>query len=134
MTVLKVFLQFTLKLLVFSLVLAGLHYLVASNLEMTFPTKEIFKIHVFIVALTMLTYAMLVVVGKLDYTKIGFAFAGLVMVKMMVSFAFLYPSLESPVYDVKELVFNFFAVYLLFLFFETREVYILIQKGPFTPQ
>jgi|SRR5690606_16204571 len=134
MTILKIFLQFTLKLLVFSLVLAGLHYLVASNMAMSFPVKEIFKIHIFIVALTLLTYTLLVVVGKLDYTKIGLTFAGLVIVKMMVSFAYLYPILEPPVYDVKEVVFNFFAVYLLFLFFETREAYILIQKGPFTPQ
>lgn len=130
MTVLKVFLQFALKLLVFSLLVAGLHYLVVTNIAMSLPVKEVFKIHVFIVALTILTYAMLVVVGKLDDTKIGFAFAGLVLIKMMVSFAYLYPMLESPVYDVKEVVFNFFAVYLLFLFFEVREAYILIQKSP----
>ncbi|AEV33339.1 hypothetical protein [Owenweeksia hongkongensis] len=134
MTVLKAFLQFLLKLLVFSLVVAALHYLVATNISMTFPIKEVYKMHVFVVALTMLAYAMLLVVARLDDTKVGFTFAGLVIIKMIVSFAYLYPLLEPPVYDVKEVVFNFFAIYLAFLFFEVREAYILIQKSPFAAE
>ena len=134
MTALKVFLQFTLRVLVFSLLLAGIHYVVALNLAVTLSIDQIFEMHAFIVFLTVLAYAVMVMVGKRDFDKIGFAFAGLVLIKMMVSFVFLYPFLKSPMYDVKEVVFNFFAVYLLFVFFEAREAYLLIQKGPFSPQ
>ena len=132
MTALKVFLQFVLRLLVVSLILVGAHYLVASYSNGSFPIEEVFKIHFFLVAITMLTYGMLVFVGKLDSTKIGFTFLGLVLAKMAISFAYLYPLLVPPAYDVNEIVFNFFAAYLLYLFFEVREAYILIQKGPFT--
>lgn len=131
MTALKVFLQFVLRLLVVSLILVGAHYLMAGYSNASLPIEEVFKIHFFLVAITMLTYGMLVLVGKLDSTKIGFTFLGLVLAKMVISFAYLYPLLVPPAYDVNEIVFNFFAAYLLYLFFEVREAYILIQKGPF---
>lgn len=131
MTALKVFLQFVLRLLVVSLILVGAHYLVAGYSNVSLPIQQVFKIHFFLVVITMLTYGMLVLVGKLDSTKIGFAFLGLVLAKMVISFAYLYPLLVPPAYDVNEIVFNFFGAYLLYLFFEVREAYILIQKGPF---
>lgn len=131
MTALKVFLQFVLRLLVVSLILVGAHYLMAGYSNVSLPIQQVFKLHFFLVAITMLTYGMLVLVGKLDPTKIGFTFLGLVLAKMVISFAYLYPLLVPPAYDVNEIVFNFFAAYLLYLFFEVREAYILIQKGPF---
>ena len=134
MIALKVFFQFTLKALVFSLVLAVIHYFIATQLAVTLSVEEIFEMHAFIVFLTIVAYGIMVKIGSRDFDKIGFTFAGLVLIKMMVSFAYLYPFLKSPGYEVKEVVLNFFAVYLLFVFFEAREAYLLIQKGPFSPE
>ena len=134
MSILKVFLKFTIKVLVLSLLLGGIHCIIATQVVINLPATVIFEMYAYILIITVLAYAAILVVGKRDFDKIGFAYAGLVLIKMMISFAFLYPFLKSPEYEVKEVVFNFFAIYLLFVFFEAREAYLLIQKGPFTPQ
>ena len=129
MIALRHFLHFVLRILMFSLLLAGIHYLLATNTAITPPVEEVFRMHVFIVLLTAAGYGVVTLVGYRDHNKVGFTFLGLVIVKIIVSFAFLYPYLKSPDMDVPRLVINFFAVYFLFLGFEVREVYLLIQKG-----
>lgn len=129
MNALRFFLGFLLRILVFSLIVAGVHYLLARFTNITPEVITVFKIHVFMVAITVLSLALLVMVGKVDHTKIGFTFLALVVLKMMVSFAFLYPYFNDAAIDTNLLVLNFFAVYFLFLVWEVREVYLLIGKG-----
>ena len=129
MNALRFFLGFLLRILVFSLVLAGVHYLLTQLTALTPEVSTVFKIHVFVVAVTVLSFAVLVMIGRIDHSKIGFTFLGLVILKMMVSFAFLYPYLIDTMVNTNILVFNFFIVYFLFLAWEVREVYLLIGKG-----
>lgn len=129
MTALRQFLHFVLRILVFSLVLAGIHYLLAVQTNITPSVQDIFKMHIFVVVLTIGGYGVLSYIGYRDHNKIGFAFLGLIVIKMMVSFAFLYPYLKEPAAGINIMILNFFAVYFLFLAFEVREVYELIQKG-----
>lgn len=130
----KLFLSFLLKLTLMAIPLATVHYILATSTALAPPLQQVLEIHMFVYALTAIGFGVLILVGRKDFDKIGFAFAGLVLVKMVVSFVFLYPYLQLSNLEVKTFVFNFFAVYLLYLFYEAREAYILIQKGPFSSQ
>lgn len=128
MIALRQFLQFLLRLLVLSLVLAGAHYLLYVSTSITPALQQVFSMHVFVVLLTAVGFAILAYIGTKGPNKIGFAFLGLVVIKMMVSFAFLYPHLKNPGPGVNMLVLNFFAIYFLYLAFEVKEVYELIKS------
>lgn len=128
MIALRQFLQFLLRLLVLSLLLAGAHYLLYIATSLTPSLQDVFSMHVFVVLLTAVGFAILTYFGSKGPNKVGFAFLGLVVIKMMVSFAFLYAYLKSPGPGVNVLVLNFFAIYFLYLAFEVKEVYALIKS------
>mgnify|MGYP000495313998 CR=1 FL=1 len=131
MTVSKAFFLFATKALCFAFLLGLIHYFIDQRLSVTLPFPEIIKMYGFVFFLTNAAYLIMLLVGRRDFDKIGFTFLGLVMIKMMMSFVFLYPLLKSSNYADNEVVLNFFAIYLLSVFFEAKEAYSLIRKAPF---
>lgn len=124
----KDFSSFLIKIVVLSLLLAGGHYLLSTNTSITPGVADVFRIHVFIVILTVAVYATVVAVGRVNYDRAGFAFLGLSLIKLMISVAFLWPSIKGTGEADQLYVFNFFAVYFIFLVFELREVVVLIKR------
>lgn len=134
MTALRLFGSFLIKLLIFSGILAGIHYLLISRTALEGPLSTLFGMHVFVVILTAVTYGILCRIAVKNFDKVGFAFLGLSLIKIMVSFVYLWPVLQMEGGERQSLVLHFFAIYFLVLFFEAREVYILLKEGPFTAQ
>lgn len=124
----KDFSSFLIRIVIVSLLLAGGHYLLSNYTTITPEVADIFRIHVFIVILTVAVYATVVAVGRVSYDRAGFAFLGLSLIKLMISVAFLWPSIKGTGQADQIYVFNFFAVYFVFLAFELREVVLLIKR------
>jgi len=71
-----------------------------------------------------------VVVWKLFYDKVGFAFLAMILVKMAASVAFLMPLIKSADEPVTTMVFHFFALYFLYLIYDVLQVVRLLKNGP----
>lgn len=58
---------------------------------------------------------------------VGYTFLGLVLVKMVVSFIYLYPTIISQIPNKEHLILVFFALYFIYLIFETVVIVNLVK-------
>lgn len=122
------FSSFLLKALIFSLLLAGVHYLIGYYTNLTPKLSRVIGFHIFISLMTIAVYAIVVAVGRSTYDRAGFAYLGLGLIKMMGGVAFLWPRLQNESVDNQVYVVNFFTLFFIYLVFEAWEVVQLIRR------
>jgi hypothetical protein len=73
----------------------------------------------FLLVLNIISFLLLLIVKikKPDY--VGYTFLGLVLIKMIVSFTFLFPTINSEISNKQNIILMFFALYFIYLMFET---------------
>ncbi len=122
--------QFFLSLVIFTLLLFGLHFLlletVLSDLNFFY---SIYSIYSFNFLTSVFVFGFLFFVHKSFAEKTGFAFMAISLIKMFAAVVFLIPLIKSeslnPVTDVSA----FFIPYFLYLTFETIFAVRLINKA-----
>jgi hypothetical protein len=125
---LSVFLK---KLLLFTLILGGLHYLLAFTVLQFDLYYSIPVMYLFLSLLTLIVYVCVLWIANNFPDKAGFTFMGLGMLKMFIAVAFLIPIMLYKEDDVNVMasVFSFFVPYLFYLGFETLHAVKLIKMN-----
>lgn len=109
---------FSLALLVFCLMLLGMHYYLHAQFFNTDLRIPIWSIYLFNAALVFIVFTALAyrfAIGKKEF--FGW-FMGATLIKMLLSVVFLLPVLINPPDTATQEVLNFFIPYFLFLAFE----------------
>ncbi len=120
---------FAIRLIALSGILAGLSFLVLKLTTHHLAWAELVEIYTYLIVLTLLSFALVMQAGSKNYDRAGFVFLGLALVKLMLSFAFLWPKISSGGESAKPYLFHFFALYFLYLGFEAWQVVKVIQKA-----
>ncbi|SFN55984.1 hypothetical protein [Salegentibacter flavus] len=113
--------------LLFSIVLFVIQYLLLNFIfesELFYPVWAIYLFHFFA---TLIIYSTLIWVHQNFQDKIGFAFMGLSLLKMLAAVIFLLPLILSGIPTTFLNIIAFFIPYFLFLIFETLYVVKLIN-------
>ncbi len=122
-------LDFTLKIILFSGILFGVHsYLFAHFFEHTlfFP---IWQVYLFLLVVTFLIFTSINYRYANGNTSIFNLFLMSTLLKMFLAVIFLLPLLLSDIENKKTDVINFFIPYFLFLFFEVFTITTFLQKN-----
>ncbi len=120
---------FAIRLIVLSGILAGLSFLVLKSTPHHLALAELVEIYTYLIVLTLLSFSLVMQAGSKKYDRAGFVFLGLALVKLMLSFAFLWPEISSGGESAKPYLFHFFTLYFLYLGFEAWQVVKVIQKA-----
>ena len=119
-----------LQTLAFSLVVALIHYALTQFTALELSRDFLFKSHLFIGILTLLSLSAVVYVWLHFFDRVGFAFLGLVFLKIAAAMVFLYPIIKGPSETVLNPVLHFFAAYFLYLIWDAVQVSLLLRKQP----
>jgi hypothetical protein len=118
---------FVIRLLITSGVLAAASYgLMHYNILAVMPADVLFT-YIYLIALTTASYTVVLLAGSTKYDRAGFAFLGLALIKLMISFAFLWPKISSDDEAAKPYLLHFFALYFIYLFIEAMQVVKVIR-------
>lgn len=118
---------FVLGIFILTAVLIGLSFLMVHFTAHNLTVGELAGAYGYIVILTVLSFTIVLIAGSKKYERAGFAFLGLALIKLMVTFAFLWPKISSDDEGVKPYLFHFFALYFVYLAFEAWQVVKVIQ-------
>ncbi len=121
-------LDFLLKIVLFTLIIGGVHsyfsyYFVDTNLFFA-----IWQIYLFLFVVTFLVFTVINYRYSNGKTTIFNLFLGATVLKMILAIIFLLPLLLSDIENKKIDVINFFIPYFLFLFFEVFTINTFLQK------
>jgi len=120
--------SFVLKLLLFSIILFGVHaYLINQFFEGELHFK-IWMIYVFNTIMVLAVYCILSYQTQKGSKKIFYTFLALTIVKMFLAVVFLSPLFFGKSDHAQLEVINFFIVYFLFLVFEILSINKFLQK------
>ncbi len=122
----KVFVQ----TLLFSVIVALGHWGLLEYSSLSLNREFLFKSHIFITILTLATLAAVVYVWKSYFDKVGFAFLGLVFLKIAAAMIFLFPIIKGSMGEPRIPVLHFFAAYFLYLLWDALQVAILLKSRP----
>lgn len=112
-------LKFIIRLLLFTLILIGVHYLIIQNLEGVDFYYDLPSIYLFLVLATLLIYLALVFIFVKYRQYTGYAFMGSSLIKMLAAIIFLLPMLLEKPEQIFLNIISFFIPYFLYLVFET---------------
>lgn len=120
-------LQFTLRLLIFSALLAFAHDLIVGFTALSLSRENLFAIYIFLAALTFLVFLLVQWLARVNYERAGMAYLATGFLKMMASVVFLLPEIrmEEP---PKSYILQFMAAFLLFLAFEAVVLFKLLRQ------
>ncbi len=118
---------FVLRITFLTSILAGLSYLIIHFTPHQLAVDELVGAYGYLVGLTLLSFAIVLIAGSKKYERAGFAFLGLALIKLMITFAFLWPKISAKDEGVKPYLFHFFALYFIYLVFEAWQVVKVIQ-------
>lgn len=93
------------------------NYIVTVYME-AIPFIPIWKVYAFLLILSFVAISMLSFAHYVSESFTGYAFIGLVLIKMFASLVFLFPMLKSDLENKVLDVFNFFTPFFVFLFLE----------------
>lgn len=111
--------SYIIKISILSLVLLLLHFFLFQNTYLSIQNLLIQKFYVFLILLNLITFFVLIQVKLRKDEFVGYTFLSFVLVKMIVSFVFLYPTIKSNNSNKEHFVLLFFFLYFVFLIFET---------------
>lgn len=127
---LQVLTRFFLRVIILSIILALAHWALVEYTALSLPRESLFGMHIFIVVLTLASFAGVVLIRKASYDLVAFGFLGLSLFKMMASLIYLWPVISSENPDMESRVMHFFAIYFIYLFIEALEVMKLLKDKP----
>lgn len=110
--------------------IGGLHFLVHRVLPQEAQTPHVFYGDLFIYFLTAVTLMIVAFLLEKMPKKVGFAFLGMSMVKMIVTTIFLLPEILNKTESTISYVLQFFAVYFSFLVVEAILTFRELNKMP----
>ena len=105
-----------------------IHYFVFENSSFSLQNNLIQRFYIFLTLLNLFTFYVLLRVDQKKSEYVGYTFLGFVLIKMVVSFVFLYPIIKSNMIDKEKFILVFFALYFIYLIFETVSSMSLINK------
>ncbi len=115
----KIFLKSIFQILILTFFLTITQFLIFRNSVYGLTNPFVIKSYMFLVVLNIISFLLLLIVKikKPDY--VGYTFLGLVLIKMIVSFTFLFPTINSEIANKQNIILMFFALYFIYLMFET---------------
>ena len=105
-----------------------IHFFIFQNTIFSMENDLIQKFYFFLISLNIFTYYILLKISEKKPDFVGFTFLGFVLIKMVVSFVFLYPIIKANMIDKEKFILIFFALYFIYLIFETVSSMSLINK------
>ena len=102
-----------------------LHHYFSSSIAFFFPTWQVYAFHVFV---TTILYTAINYRHSCVQKSIFNLFMGMTLLKMILSILFLLPLFMSDFETKRADVFNFFAPYFIFLFFEILSLKKLLEN------
>ena len=124
----KKLIDYIIKISGLTFLLILIHYLVFENSSFNLQNKLIQRFYLFLTLLNLFTFYILLKVNEKKYEYVGYTFLGFVLIKMVVSFVFLYPIIVSNMLEKENYILIFFALYFIYLIFETVSSLFLINK------
>ena len=124
----KKLIDYIIKILGLTFFLILIHYFVFENSSFNLQNKLIQRFYLFLTLLNLFTFYILLKVNEKKYEYVGYTFLGFVLIKMVVSFVFLYPIIVSNMLEKENYILIFFALYFIYLIFETVSSLFLINK------
>lgn len=123
----KIILKFLFQISILtSLLLIG-HYFLFDNSGFSLKNSFVNYSYLFLIVLNIFSFLILVAVKSKKEEYVGYTFLGLVLVKMVVSFIYLYPTIISQIPNKEHLILVFFALYFIYLIFETVVIVNLLK-------
>jgi hypothetical protein len=108
----------------------GLLYFILPQFDYSFDSL-LLEYWGFSFILTLFSFFIVLYIHHQNPNRTGFAFLGLVLVKMAVSAIYIIPQLKVEGVDKYYLMFNFFGAYFFLLFLEARELMVLLKEATF---
>ena len=124
----KKLIDYIIKISGLTFLLILIHYLVFENSSFNLQNKLIQRFYLFLTLLNLFTFYILLKVNEKKYEYVGYTFLGFVLIKMVVSFVFLYPIIISKMLEKEKYILVFFVLYFVYLIFETVSSLFLINK------
>ena len=124
----KKLIDYIIKISGLTFLLILIHYLVFENSSFNLQNKLIQRFYLFLTLLSLFTFYILLKVNEKKSEYVGYTFLGFVLIKMVVSFVFLYPIIVSNMLEKENYILIFFALYFIYLIFETVSSLFLINK------
>jgi hypothetical protein len=115
----KFFFKSIFQIIILTFFLAITQFLIFRNSFYGLTNPFVIKSYIFLLILNIISFLLLIIVKikKPDY--VGYTFLGLVLIKMIVSFTFLFPTINSEIVNKENIILMFFALYFIYLMFET---------------
>ena len=124
----KKLIDYIIKILGLTFFLILIHYFVFENSSFNLQNKLIQRFYLFLTLLSLFTFYILLKVNEKKPEYVGYTFLGFVLIKMVVSFVFLYPIIISKMLEKEKYILVFFVLYFVYLIFETVSSLFLINK------
>lgn len=124
----KKLIDYIIKISGLTFLLILIHYFVFENSSFNLQNKLIQRFYLFLTLLNLFTFYILLKVNEKKSEYVGYTFLGFVLIKMVVSFVFLYPIIVSNMLEKENYILIFFALYFIYLIFETVSSLFLINK------
>jgi hypothetical protein len=121
--------SFTIKLVIFTLVLFVIHYYILSQFFEGILHFPIWTIYVFNAVLVLAVYSIITYKNRHGSKKMYQLFLGLTVLKMILAVVFLLPLFFGKSAHAQLEVINFFIHYFLFLGFEIFNLNKFLQKS-----
>ena len=115
--------KFYLRFFTFALIIALLHFFMLKLVELNIDIKQFYIIHLFNFSLSGASYLFLGVSAKLK-NKIGFAFLGISVLKMLFTLVYLATVIINKP-NVENFALQFVFIYFIYLFYD---VVVAIKK------
>lgn len=115
-----------LQLLTLSVLICGLHFLMFNFFNVAFASfyYSLFTHYLFLTALSVSVLIVVQKIAKKSIDQVGFAFLGVMTVKLVVAYLFLLPLLNTNQPEVNSEKNSFFVLFILFL---ATDVYLTSQ-------
>jgi hypothetical protein len=127
----KVVVKFLFQILVLTFLLLIGHFFLFDNYDFSLKNSFVKQSYLYLIALNVFSFLILIAVKIKKEDSVGYVFLGLVLVKMVVSFVYLYPTIVSQISNKEYLILVFFALYFIYLIFETVVVVNLVKLNKY---
>jgi hypothetical protein len=124
----KKLIDYLFKISGLTVLLILIHYFLFENSSFSLQNNLIQRFYMFLTILNLFTFYVLLRVDQKKSEYVGYTFLGFVLIKMVVSFVFLYPIIKANMIDKEKFILIFFALYFIYLIFETVSSMSLINK------
>ena len=116
------------KLLVIEVILFGFHFLISNFLIPAYAIDELYKMHLFLGITTLIIIYLIQLITKIDAENFGKGFMVSVVLKMLASVIFLWPTITSTAENKKLYIVHFFLLFFIYLFIEVKLLISSLKK------